>query len=371
MPKQKSYISSIKGKNYNKFLKSLKLRGPYIDDIFSSQIDSLTGKVLFTKDALLYQDIILYYFKNPKDFKLTELQNWLIKEKNFEFKIEYQGFKSRTSYSARRHAKEPRINSLFNDLLNLKLIKQTGKAFSEKLKNFEVETYSYTLDGKLLALIIKNYYLIQELKDKKNDTKQQELSKNNEQIYDIIINQIFPIIRNSISYVNFYLKFFELIYKKGYFDKIISYFINILCSNREIIYLMYLLKSIMVYDFVPYNKLDRRIFHDIWKETINSISVEEKNIILFRLKQYIEFKFMDKNIITSNYEKKQFELRSDYEKIVLEGYCNECDQYTILIWSTFDYKKNITYNVDEYDNIKFQCNKCKQIRVIPCFMPRY
>jgi hypothetical protein len=166
MTQQKPFISSIRKKNYNKFLKSLKL-GPYIDDIFSSQIDPLTGKVLFTKDAFLYQDILLYYFKNPKHFKLTELQNWLIKEKNLEFKTEYQGFKSRTSYSARRHAKEPRINSLLSDLIDLRLINQTGKVFSEKLENFEVDTYSFTLDGKLLALIIKNYYLMQNYKIKK------------------------------------------------------------------------------------------------------------------------------------------------------------------------------------------------------------
>jgi hypothetical protein len=83
----------------------------------------------YTNDALLCQDILLYFEvinktvleNNP--FKLRELQKWIV-ENNKQITEYYQGFKARTRITNKIHAKEGRIKNKFEGLLELSLITQ-------------------------------------------------------------------------------------------------------------------------------------------------------------------------------------------------------------------------------------------------------
>jgi hypothetical protein len=75
------------------------------------------GNGLFTKNALIRQDILQYKIKTKRtEFLFTELGNWLLKNNN-EFSSEYDGTSSKknTPMSARLANKRERILARLNE----------------------------------------------------------------------------------------------------------------------------------------------------------------------------------------------------------------------------------------------------------------
>ena len=93
----------------------------------------------YTDDALLYQDILAYYFiikERPAEndsFKFTELANWLLRN-NREFLRYYDSTSTRrnTPFNARIHAQRIRIQNKIDDLTALKLIEIKGNIKGQK-----------------------------------------------------------------------------------------------------------------------------------------------------------------------------------------------------------------------------------------------
>jgi hypothetical protein len=95
----------------------------------------------YTKDALLYQDIIHYYLilgGTDKRFRLRELQRWLV-QNNREIIDFYQDSKSHTKISNRIHAKEGRINSKFVYLITGQLIKESRVQNNQSSKSLYID----------------------------------------------------------------------------------------------------------------------------------------------------------------------------------------------------------------------------------------
>jgi hypothetical protein len=130
-----------------------------------------------------------------------------------------------------------------------------------------------------------------------------------------------------------------------------------------------LLSSIIVYDLLPHDLNDRKIFYDIWKETLQELAIETKQIILYNLKLYLESCFRKSSNIMRPYEKTHFDNRTDYENIVISANCEKCLSSNIKSYSIIDYKYEISYNSDENDNIRFDCIYCYSSK--SCILPRF
>ena len=232
----------------------------------------------------------------------------------------------------------------------------------EKFASFEsppqTYLYSFTTSGELIALLIKS----NNLENENHPTGDQiiELSKINKKIFRLF-DFIFDYAENNrSSYLfSYYKNYFQYIQENNYLNKIVTYLIN-LCETNDITSVKQLLNNLLIADFLPYNKNERRIFIEIWNKTIDSIDNETQNIILYRQKLLIERQFLlNTTKKTKEVEKEQFENRSEYDKIVLEGFCNRCEQSNLVKWSIHFYKKLLIDNIDENNNIFFDCQKCK------------
>ena len=133
-----------------RYIRKTKDKTWYISDIFQKAQDGQ----YFSKDALLYHDILKYSYYNC-NFKRSKLDHWLVQNNN-EFYNRYKDLSTRNvTYSNRVHANKERIDRIFNNLLNGKLITVSGTVRSAKIMTLNVEVYSINKIGKLIWLIIK------------------------------------------------------------------------------------------------------------------------------------------------------------------------------------------------------------------------
>lgn len=370
-------------------IKSYRSSGKPIKDITFKLFFEKDNNDNFTTDALLYQDIIRYYFEISKKedqgsntFKIRELQRWLI-DNNLEFKRYYSGSNAKITIKNRINSindqipskskqienRKGRIRRIFDNLILLNLINKKGEASMEKFashtEHSKTYLYAFTTSGELIALLIKSYNL--ENENHPNNAQIVELSKIYKKIFRLV-EFIFDYAENNkSSYLfEYYKKFFQSIFEKNYQSKTVTYLINI-CETRNINSVEYLLENLLLIEFLPYYKNDRRIFFEIWNRAIESIDIETKNIILYRQKMFIEREFLLRiKKKTKEIEKAQFENRNTYDKIALQGFCNNCNDPNIIIWYIYEYKKML---IENNDGIRFDCKKC--ISENSCIIPPF
>jgi hypothetical protein len=355
-------ILMFRSSRYNvKSIKKLRYIGGDINDIFKTNAYRNKDR----KDALLYQDILEYFFVVNKTlsenspFRLRDLQKWTVR-KNVEIADYYKGSKSRTSSSNKIHAKEGRINSKFENLIHMGLIHESGTGIGRKVK-VDVPLYSYTKSGRLLVLIIKSMNLKNEFlleKDQhKMQNKKDELKRNNQVIFELIDSTL-PI-GDNYPYANiFYKSFYKKTKEEGVFDKLVMHMVDLCNSNKKMENVDDLLESI--YDLAFKDKADRRKFFDLWYENLEEQKPEVKDIFLYQMKLSAERRFFEaKNRqLSRKYEREQFKFRADHEKIVLEGNCEKCKQPTIVVCSYTEYRERFA-DMDGNDIVKFDCQSCK------------
>ena len=134
-------------------------------------------------DGAMLQDILRYFSVNPNTsentpFELRSLQLWIV-ENNREIIEEYQDSKGHTSASNKVHAKESRINRIFNAAIILGLIKRKSNNTSDDISTpesmyTEKVQYVYTKSGILLSLIIRNVNL-ESISQRKIENKKGDL----------------------------------------------------------------------------------------------------------------------------------------------------------------------------------------------------
>jgi hypothetical protein len=341
----------------------------YISDLFERDKNNN-----YTKSALLYQDIFRYYFVINKTlsenipFRLRELQNWIVRN-NLEIIEYYQGSKSHTSISNRIHAREERINGMFEKLIQMHLINKSGTGIGRKVE-VEVPLYCYTETGRLIVLIIKSMNLENEILFERNQQKMQnkknELKQNNQIIYGLIDSLLTIEDYSPYSHI-FYSALFKKFKDKEVFDKFIQHMIGQCNSNLSIKNIPHLFTYAVSMEFK--DKEVSKNFLDLYRATIKELDPEVQNIVYYQLKLSTERRFEDKmNYLSKDYEKHRFMFRADHKSIVLEGYCEKCKQRTTKVISYFDYRNKTTL-IDRNDPIRLDCKICKtrDSYVIPNF----
>ena len=334
----------------------------------------------FTDAALLYQDILSFSFdRSQKDdknrsFKYSELAYWLIK-KNKELINFYSGSKAHISKRRRLHNHEERFKNKLSDLISMNLISIKRKVRASKIDH-QVEDYEITREGEFLALLIKDIDVKYEIASPANYDYARSISEDNE--LSLSDKKLFEVLNSLLSkndsyFIIFYRNYLKKIYDKKIFYKLKNYLYKLCYENKGIQNVNDLLQSIIVYDLLPQDRNDRKIFYNIWKETLEELDIESKQIILHNLKVYLESCFRKYSNINRSYEKSHFDNREDYENIVLSANCEKCHWSNIKSYSITDYKYEISYNSDEKDDIRFDCTHCNSSKscIIPRFQPSY
>jgi hypothetical protein len=285
----------------------------------------------YTKNAILRQDILSYYYKvlrkenKDNSFRLWDLSVWLV-DNNLEFVIFYRGRRVRNSYKINNIKR--RILNHLKELIYLRLIK-TGRFDKARKTKSEVDIYEYTNGGQLLAYLIKSF-----------DTKQQENAYKD--IYDIAIKAFSTQDDSSSITIS---KFIAKCKEKGLFNKLVEYIQNIMHTdlNPKIVSIADLFSYIFNSSFEHSNVKHELL--GIWSETIQQLEPETRKLAIFQLKIHVEAKYAkSQEFVSRQYEEFRFRLRDEYEKIAVGGDCLTCKYSGNLELHYIEYLKFIASN---------------------------
>jgi hypothetical protein len=334
---------------------------PYISDIFQSDKNEY-----YTKDALMYQDIIRFS-DDKSSFSRTELYNWLLRH-NQELIDYYKDLSTRNiPYSARVANKKDRLDRIFNNLLDMKVIVRSGTTSAKKLKKMDIETYSIDKSGKLILEVIRNMSLKNELlaAQRRGDSsliqiRTNELENNHLNIYNLITSMF--IINDEIPYQSIVLKEFIVnLQNRKLFSKFVDYVTSVvhispIRDTRDLVS--------VVLNFMLNRAPERDLFIDLFYESSNGLGSEGREIFLYQRKLDIEKNVRNNpNGYSKEYEKQCFATRADYNNIVLELECNECKKCSTIILD-HDKHKSLIRDIGSFGlrhgNIqKFDCKHCQ------------
>jgi hypothetical protein len=343
---------------------------------------------IYTKDALILQDVLRYFLvinQNPlenRPFVLRDLQLWIVNNSR-EITEQYPGYKGRPSHIV--HAKEFRINRIFNAMIILGLIEKwnkTSPASTFPASTFPASTsksmyvdsrvrYVYTKSAVLLNLIMRNLNLENAISMEKDPRK----INNKKTDLDMVNNAIYQLFDSTLPTGNeypssniFYKSFYKKIRDKGHFSKIIAYAAE-MCQYTKAENMKELLQEYYVSDFAIKNKSDRKTILQLWSETLEEQSQEVRDIVFYQQKLITERRFEYKTgHFSREYERQRFNHRADHENIVLVGTCEKCNKQNVVIWSYTEYRIRFS-DFEGDDLIRFDCQRCgrKDSCVIPNF----
>jgi RNase P subunit RPR2 len=320
------------------------IRSPTLNLIFKKD-----EKGNYTKDALLYQDILRYYVERKKEnpnydgsFKHRELAKWLMNN-NYEFKNRYRQDSSKhTTISTRIEHTQKRTKGKLNDMIDLGIIQVVGETKVEKGIG-TTPLYQYTKVGHLFVWIVESI-----------DTDDRTSVDN--EIYNLFVNSMFKIKENSSSYIIFYNGFFKEAKENGFFGDIVDIFRQLLDSEEHIRSSEMLFRALMFPRFRDENKV--RLFLQIWNLTIESLDQHTRELLYLHLKRDIEVR-MEKFVVgIKQYEELQYKYRDRVDIVILECFCKNCNLYLSLPIRLQEYGYRITLVVTA-DFVPTTCLKCK------------
>jgi hypothetical protein len=333
----------------------------YIDSIFERDKE----RKYYTEDALLLQDLLRYSFiingvslEKANQFRLRQLQNWIVRNNKQIVDYWNENLRRRnTTYSNRVHAMEGKINNRFEILLELNLVSISGDVQAEKIRDLQVPLHEYTKPGILLALIIKTLNLKEVItittKKDKIVEQRKELDRVYQDIYRVL-DLAFKIKKDSSSAVIFYSTLFQNCKNKGIFDKLVERIHYITNSNSNIINATDLLQRAVYHAF--FDKHPDTRFLEALYETLDGLDHEIKKLILYRLKIFAENRFENmQEEISRQYEEFRFEMKSDYDQIAIQGYCENCKRKQDR---SLHYSELTKFSQTDNADIRVDCRAC-------------
>ncbi len=261
---------------------------PYID-INKAIFEKAEGSREYTKDSLMYQDILKYGVKHPYEngFRVTEVANWLMRN-NLEMKNYYVDNKSRTPICARVGYRRQRIQSCLQNLTRLGLLIEKEKVKAEK-NNELTSLYDFTQEGYLLGAIIS-----------------------------VEVEHVFNILK-SYSDINdsfilaFIIRFFKKEFERGRFAIIIDFFLRTILpryrveNGRELLKLFLGVRHSLNW-IIP--------FPDSFLDTLHELDDETKKMVLFHFKLEIEEYYKENYLVE---ELRIMEFHNEYARREKKG----------------------------------------------------
>jgi hypothetical protein len=322
---------------------------PTIQDIFRKCKDGS-----YTKEALLYQDILRYSLgelntteKSSYQFKVWELAEWLITH-NLEMAADYKNpSASHMTKTNKIQARIGRVKRHINILLYLGLIGDVGQ--SKETKGQELITvYSYTEFGLLIALLIMAF-------TSENEKREKAIRC----IYKIFADNFRD---NPSSFDQFCLSLIYKLHKNNLFESYVKTLIETFSTKIPITNVDVFFNNSIV---IELNEEDSKKFMKLRREALDELNPDIKRYFMHKQKLEIERKMFGVSTNLKGFEKMVFELRNDYENIAAEGFCQRCQLYIPVKLSLLGYLDQ-TYLVDKITAICPAC-KVQNSMLIPSF----
>jgi hypothetical protein len=239
-------------------------------------------------------------------FKLTELGNWLI-EHHRPFRQFYEG--DRTTKSYRLHSKRTYIKDKLEDLFPQ--VFKSGVVKSDRNNNLDTNVYSLSLGGIIIGLILC-------IEDKDENVRlitsnllqigwMLHLSRSDRSIFSLLLNIL--------------LKLGPSYDQSKLFKRISTLLVLALRDYDSLTKILLMSKS---YD---------KVFHDAFINNLNNEAIEERKMMIFGFKHYIESKLCSSyRSVSREWENLRYEKLSDHSVLVLMAKCDKCAKnYPILL----------------------------------------
>jgi len=261
---------------------------PYID-INKAVFEKVEKSREYTKDSLMYQDILEYGIKHSdqRGFRFTELAKWLMRN-NIEMKNYYVDNKSRTPMYVRIGNRRQRIESCLHNLIRLGLLIEKDKIKAER-NNELTSLYGLTQEGYLLSAII---------------------GVEGEQVFNIL--KSYSDINDSFI-LAFIIRFFKKEFERVRFHIIVEFFLNTILpkyrveNGRELLKLFFGVRHSLNWII---------LFPDSFLDTIQELDDETKKLVLFHFKMEIEEYYKENYLVE---ELRIMEFHNEYARREKKG----------------------------------------------------
>ena len=328
-------------------------------DINKAIFERVEGLREYTKDSLMYQDILEYGIKHCDEhgFRLTELANWLMRN-NLEMKNYYVDNKSRTPICVRVGYRRQRIQSCLQNLIRLGLLIEKDKVKAKK-NNELTSLYDFTREGYLLSAILGDG------------------------------NHVFNILESYSNFndsfiLAFIIRFFKREFERGQFHIVIDFFVRTILPRYQVENGRELLKLFLG---IRHSLNWIILFPDSFLDTLQQLDDETKKQVLFHFKMEIEEYYKENYLleelrimefhnsyrkIREDYSKliaipgKEWHLMrfnniSDYSTVTIPGFCSRCNTEGAFLFDTRRYLDSIISFYIRHDPSGYpygKCNKC-------------
>jgi hypothetical protein len=331
---------------------------PYID-INKAIFEKVERSREYTKDSLMYQDILKYGIKHPYEngFRFTEIAKWLMRN-NIEMKNYYVDNKSRTPMYVRIGNRRQRIESCLHNLIRLGLLIEKDKIKAER-NNELTSLYDLTREGYLLGAII---------------------GVEGEPVFNIL--KSYSDINDSFI-LAFIIRFFKKEFERGRFHIIVDFFLRTILPRYRVENGRELLKLFLG---VRHSLNWIILFPDSFLETLHELDAETKKMVLFHFKLEIEeyyngnylveeLRIMEFNnslrseredyskliaIPGKEWHLTRFNNISDYSTVTIPGFCSRCRTEGAFLYDTLRYLDCIIsfYIRHSPTGVYGKCSKC-------------
>jgi hypothetical protein len=100
----------------------------------------------------------------------------------------------------------------------------------------------------------------------------------------------------------------------------------------------------------------------LWEETFDEMDYHIKELMLYNMKLDIEHRMMYQCKCPKIYEEGRYTYQNDIRRVVLEGYCKDCDLSQAAVSSLIEYVRRA--NSQPNDPIIKECPQCKNNSLI-------
>jgi hypothetical protein len=271
---------------------------PYID-INKAIFEKVEGSREYTKDSLMYQDILKYGIKHPYEngFRFTEIAKWLMRN-NIEMKNYYAD--NKTPMYARIGNRRQRIASCLHNLVRLGLLIEKDKVKAER-NNELTPLYDFTREGYLLGAIIN-------VSD--DFTTREGYLEALEHVFNIL--KTYSDINDSFI-LTFIIRFFKKEFEGGQFAVIVDFFLRTILpryrveNGRELLKLFLGVRHSLNW-IIP--------FPDSFLDTLHELDAETKKMVLFHFKLEIEEYYKENYLVE---ELRIMEFHNEYARREKKG----------------------------------------------------
>jgi hypothetical protein len=298
----------------------------------------------YTKLALLYQDILKFsvVVKEGSPFKEREMAKWLLYNNQYYINYYRDPSTKKTNENNRVEYILDRIKDKLDDLIKLGYLESDTAPAEKGLGN--VRICKSTGEAELTQCIIESI-------DPNKRQKAYDTAYN-------ILQTTFNIDQSSLAI--FDSKLYKKYKDRGLFGEFV---VDRLRESFETTPETRNTRQLRYTSLVIFHTNDpekNMLSLSLWEETFSEINSQIQELMLYNMKHDIEHRMMHLCKYPKAYEEGRYNeiYRRDIKRVILEGYCKNCDLGQIVVLSLLGYIRSV--NSRPNDPIVSECPQCKK-----------